>query len=444
MKAINLIRPLFTLLAVVIFSCSSGGDSGGNGDGNGNGNGNSQITSITVQSSATDILVGESITFTVMGNDGTNVTSSATLKVNNITIPSSTYTAYEDGTLSITASYNGLTSPAVQVTVAYDVLTSITLSTNASTYYVGDTIEFSVVGDNTQDLSSMAEISVNGSPIAGDSYTVNSEGTLDVVATYDSFTSNSLEINVIPAPLRYNRNVLIEDYTGTWCGWCPRVSYGIELVEQQTNQAVIVAIHRGSTSSSSGTYDPYNYPAGALENLINLGGYPTAMLNRMTEWNYPEPSNVDQAVNLTGDDADIGIAMSPSLSGNTMNIDVNVKFGEDYSSQNLKLVVYVLEDRLYFNQANYTSYYNGQDPIPNFEHNHVLRGVLTNILGDAIPNSETNIEDVYTTSFSADVSSFDIENSSNINVVAFVVGSDNATINSRSANFGENQNFEVN
>ena len=131
-----------------------------------------------------------------MGNDGTNVTSSATIKVNGITIPTTSYTAFQEGTLSVTASYSGLTSPAVQVSVEYDVLTNITLSSSSSTYYVGDTIEFTVTGDNSQNLSSMAEISVNGTPITGNTYTVNSEGNLDVSATYDSFTSNSLQLNV--------------------------------------------------------------------------------------------------------------------------------------------------------------------------------------------------------------------------------------------------------
>ena len=377
-----------------------------------------------------------------MGNDGTNVTSSATIKVNGITIPTTSYTAFQEGTLSVTASYSGLTSPAVQVSVEYDVLTNITLSSSSSTYYVGDTIEFTVTGDNSQNLSSMAEISVNGTPITGNTYTVNSEGNLDVSATYDSFTSNSLQLNVFAAPLRFKKNVLVEDYTGTWCGQCPRVAYGIELVEQQTDQAVIVAIHRGSTSSSSSTYDPYNYPAGALENMINLSGYPTAMLNRTTEWNYPEPSNVNQVVNLTGNQAELGLAIAPTFTGNTMNIDVNVKFGEDYSSSSLKLVVYILEDGLFFNQVNYTSYYGGASVLTNFEHNHVLRGVLTNILGDAIPANETGTESIYTRTFSVDVPT-NVSNSSNISVVAFVVDDSNATLNSREANFGENQNFEA-
>lgn len=423
---------------MVIFSCSSGGSS--DGDGNGNGNGNNQITSITIQSSASAILVGETVSFTVTGNDGSNLTANATIKVDGITIPGTSYTAYQASTLNVTASYSGLTSPAIQVNVDYAELTGITISAASSTYYIGDTIEFTVMGDNSQNLSSDAQISVDGTPISGNTFNATAEGNISVTASYDTFTSNTLDITIAPAPLRFKKNVLVEDYTGTWCGWCPRVAYGIELVEQQTDQAVIVAIHRGN--SSGAYYDPFNYPAEALEDMINLGGYPTAMLNRTTEWTYPEPSNVNQVVNLTGDQAELGLAITPTLSGNTMNIDVNVKFGEDYSSSNLKLVVYILEDGLIQDQVNYTSYYGGGSTLVNFEHDHVLRGVLTNILGDAIPSNQTGAEDVYTMSFSTTVPS-SVSNSSNISVVAFVVDSSNATINSREAYFGVNQNFEA-
>ena len=150
----------------------------------------------------------------------------------------------------------------------------------------------------------------------------------------------------------------------------------------------MVAIHRGSTNPSNSSYDPYNFSAGVLEDLIGLQGYPTGMLNRTTEWIYPEPNNVSQVVNLASGQADVGLALTPTLNGNTMNIDVNVKVGGQFSASNAKLVVYVLEDGLELNQTNYTSYYGGGNVIPNFEHNHVLRASLTNLLGDQIPASE--------------------------------------------------------
>jgi len=85
----------------------------------------------------------------------------------------------------------------------------------------------------------------------------------------------------IPITGKFTKNVLIEDYTGTWCQFCPRVIYGIQKVEAENLKAFPVAIHRGSNGS-----DPYHFAAATdLENSIGLTGYPTAMLNRKTNWN---------------------------------------------------------------------------------------------------------------------------------------------------------------
>lgn len=317
-------------------------------------------------------------------------------------------------------------------------LTSISISADATTVYVGETVRFTVTGNDGSDLSSLADITVAGTALTGNSYVSTVAGTFNAVASYNTFT-NSTSITVETPPIVFNKNVLIEDYTGTWCGYCPRVSYGIERVRQGTDQAVVVAIHR-----QGGSYDPYHYAAaGPLLNLIDLAGYPTAMLNRTTEWTYPEPLNSNQAILLTGDDAELGLALNSTITGSNMSIDVDVKFGEDYSSSNLKLVVYILEDGLIYNQTNYTTYYGGTATIADFEHNDVLRAHLTDLLGDAIPSAETTKESVYTATFNAAIPA-SVSDSSNIRVVAFVVDDNDAALNARAAEFGDDQAFEEN
>ena len=320
-------------------------------------------------------------------------------------------------------------------------ITSISIVASPTSALVGETITFTVSANTGANLTSQSEISVDGNAISGNTFAATAEGTYSIVATYEALTSNTVDLIINIPPLRFNKNVLIEDYTGAWCGYCPRVSFGIERVEDATDQAVPVAIHRGNASGSN--VDPYNFPAAVLENMIGLTGYPTAMLNRTTEWNYPEPLNTNQVINLTGGDAEIGLAMNSTLSGSNMSIEVNVKFGEDYSASDLKLVVYVLEDGLIYNQTNYTSYYGGGSVIVDFQHDHVLRSCLTDLLGDDIPSAETTDENVYTRTFDVPVPS-NVSNSSNINVVAFVVGSDNTALNARAANFGDDQAFEEN
>jgi thiol-disulfide isomerase/thioredoxin len=316
------------------------------------------------------------------------------------------------------------------------------LSSNSQSYFLGDLVEFSVIGNDGIDLTDQSTISIVGdSDLSSNIYATSAEGMFSFVATYQDFTSAVYDINVLPAPTRFNQNVLIEDYTGTWCGYCPRVSHAIDLVNQQTSEAVVVAIHRGSTDPNNSSYDPYNFSAGSLEDLINLQGYPTAMLNRTTEWNYPEPNNVNQVIDLTSEPADVGLAISPSLDGFEMSIDVNVKFGGQFSDSEAKLVLYVLEDGLLFDQSNSTSYYGGSTVISNFEHNHVLRASLSNLMGDQIPATEYSEDNVYELNYTSAIPS-NISVNENMTLVAFVTNEYNAALNVRVANFGETQIFE--
>jgi hypothetical protein len=242
-----------------------------------------------------------------------------------------------------------------------------------------------------------------------------------------------------PVSGQFQKRVLIEDYTGTWCGWCPRVAYGIGKVYEQTTKAVAVAIHQKSGSS-----DPYDYPAASpLVSQINLQGYPTGMLNRTVTWNYPENSNTGQVKNLILNNVGLGLAMKSTVSGGNINLDVKIKFASDYTG--LKLVVYVLEDNLYYNQTNYTSNLYGSgtvSPLVSFKHDRVLRANLTNVLGDAITETTASGQTI-TKNFSVPVPA-NISNVANMNFVAFVIGTDKKAINVRAAASGEDQLFEQN
>ena len=238
-----------------------------------------------------------------------------------------------------------------------------------------------------------------------------------------------------PISGNFKKRVLIEDYTGTWCGNCTRVSHAIEEVKLQTDKAVTVAIHNGN--------DPYHFDGIApLKNLIlpnSQLALPVSRLNRMTVWTFPEVTNIQQAIDLTGNNTTLGLALNSTVTNGTINLDVNMKFIQNYTD--LKLVVYLLEDKLIYNQRNYTNYYNGENPIVNYEHNHVLRSSLTNILGDVVTG--TSEGSTVTKSFSLPIPA-NIANSANISFAAFLVGSDNKVLNARASLANENQSFEVN
>ena len=107
------------------------------------------------------------------------------------------------------------------------------------------------------------------------------------------------------------------------------------------------------------------------------------------------------------------------------------------------MVVYLLEDNLNYFQVNYTSsYYGGIDPIPNYDHDNVVRSTVTNIMGDAMGTSFA-AGTTFERSFSITVPA-NVENSANVRFVAFVVGDDNKAINARSADINQSQPLEQN
>ena len=67
------------------------------------------------------------------------------------------------------------------------------------------------------------------------------------------------------------RSTVMEEYTGTWCGWCPRGAVGIEALTSDFGNAFIgIAIHRN---------DPMEIPEYASI-LEKVEGFPSCTLNR--------------------------------------------------------------------------------------------------------------------------------------------------------------------
>lgn len=319
---------------------------------------------------------------------------------------------------------------------------SISLTADSSVKIIGSTMTFTVKSNEGQDLTADAEFYVDNVKIEGNTYTSDVVGTHVVTATYYSVTSSPLTITFHDgSEINFRKKMLIEDYTGTWCGFCPRVAWAIELVHQQTDDAIAVAIHGPSSDPSNAGYDPYNFDAKVLTDLLNFSGYPQGYLNRMTRWKALQPNNINQAIALTqGENPKMGLAITSTVEGGNINMDVNVQFGKDFGNK-LRLVVYVVENGLIYEQHNYTDYYDGVDVIEDFEHNHVLKACLTQLLGDDIDGAQTKLAQTYTRNFAVAVPA-NIANADNIEFIAFVVDENNNVVNVRKAHPGETQEFE--
>lgn len=137
MKIKNFAKIFLFVAIATVFSCSSSSDSDG-GDDNGN-----TITSIVITASEQFVDFGNEITFIVKTNQGTDVTSEATILVNNVGISGNAFTADATGQYDITAQYENLTSDAITVTIL-PVIVSIEIQAE-ETYNIGERIDFQVL-----------------------------------------------------------------------------------------------------------------------------------------------------------------------------------------------------------------------------------------------------------------------------------------------------------
>nr|WP_321231849.1 Omp28-related outer membrane protein [uncultured Psychroserpens sp.] len=432
MKIKNFTKIFLFVAVAALFSCSSSSD-GGNGDGDGDGGG---LTSITITASAQFVDFGSTVTFTVKTNEGTDVTSEATILVNNESINGSSFTATETGEYAIKATYQDLTSSAINVNIL-PVIVSIEIQSDQTTYNIGDRIEFQVMAidndGNSTNVTSAANVFVDGSEsFSGANVIPGTTGTIDAYGTFNEFTSETKTVTIednATTPSMYDKRALIEDYTGTWCGWCPRVSYGIELVKEASNKVAVVAVHSGDAMATS--------YGNTLIGTFNPGGsYPTAIVNRSAEWTYPEPNNVNQVTSGAQGMISTGVAITTAMKGNNLSFMVSAGFGQDLTGA--KLVVLLLENGLTADQENYTDYYGGVDVLEDFVHDHVLRYAFTSPLGDAVTATAGN---TYRMKMDYTIPTNVVSIAANAELVAMVVNSNNELINVNMVRAGEKADF---
>ena len=381
--------------------------------------------------------VGETAIFSVVDDEDNNITSESTILVDGVAISGSTFTPADAGNFEIKATYLSVNSNVIDITVNAPVtLSSVDVTLSSTAIFIGDILTLAATAvytdDSTVDITSETEFYVDDVLISGNEYIGVQLGTIEVKAVFESTTSSVFQVEVVDPsnlPASFSKKAVVEDFTGTWCGYCPRVSYAASLVEAQTDKFFVVGVHNGDQMA--------NGFGNALENMYNITGFPTAYIDRANTWTYPEPNNVSQALNAAQGTVDVGLAIETSLTGS--NLDITISQGFLQNMTNVKLLVFVLEDGIIADQSNYTSYYGGASTILNFEHNGVLRYVATDIMGD----TTTSTIGIHEQSFSVNLSSQGVQDPTKTGVLAMLVD-DSARVlyNAQYVISGQTQDFD--
>lgn len=324
-------------------------------------------------------------------------------------------------------------------TTAAVVAETISLKASALQVATSDTVTLTVTSSTSGNVTGQSIIYVNGLAITSNSFVFSTEGTYAVYAKKGTLATAVITIVssklTIPPPSNtsasYVHRVLVEEYSGTWCGNCPQILYGVDLLKQETTKAIVVGIHLFGG-------DPFISNAGnTLANKRSVNGVPTGRINRTADWTTPQYNYVKQVTNMLENASPVGIAINSSVTSGTLHATVKVSYGGAVGA-GTKLSVFIVEDNLVYSQRNYYSnLYGGAGVINNFKYDGVLRDIITSVDGDAIANSGSDI----TRNFSINVPS-NVSNVSKTKLVAFITDANGKAINVVEAPIGANKDYE--
>lgn len=211
------------------------------------------------------------------------------------------------------------------------------------------------------------------------------------------------------------QKVVIEEFTGAWCGYCPDGALILEDILTQQPNAIGVSIHNGDAM--------YNSTGGLIESFFNPA-FPQAVFNRngaaISRGSWAGAANTallgNPVVTVSIDSA----GYNPT--SRTLKVKVKAHFLRDTTGM-LRLNVFLTEDDVTgtgtgYNQVNYYNgtsghpYQGAGNPIVGFVHNHVFRDALGTAWGlnGSLPDSVFAGED-YTYTFTrtfASTSTWDI------------------------------------
>jgi len=197
------------------------------------------------------------------------------------------------------------------------------------------------------------------------------------------------------------KNVLFEEGTGTWCGWCPRGAVAMNyMYTTYPTQFIGVAVHNSSS-------DPMRVTA--YDTATGLTGFPGMNVDRVVK-----NSGVSQSLMVSNYNqrkilpTPVNLDASGSVVGSAVTINVSATFRTKFTAANFRLGVIISEDGVHGTAAGYnqTNYYaaNANGPMGGFEslanpvpaaqmtYDHVGRALLGGYAGQtgSVPTTITD------------------------------------------------------
>ncbi len=149
------------------------------------------------------------------------------------------------------------------------------------------------------------------------------------------------------------RKAVMEEFTGTWCGWCPRGLVAMEKMKEMfPHDFIAVSVHAGDEMDDL-TYQQISYTA----------GFPSALLNRLGLIDPYYGTGEDATSDVSDDirslltipcEALIGISSDLNDDKSSVNVTATMKFTMPAEGRNYRLAYVLTEDGITgYDQINY-------------------------------------------------------------------------------------------
>ncbi len=283
-----------------------------------------------------------------------------------------------DNPLSVDVNNNGSTT-----------ITSLDISWNDGTNNYSESFSVNIAPGATQTINHSTQISYSSIEEKNITVTIDS-----VNGGADGDSANNSQILPFNTMTQSGtKAVLIEESTGTWCGWCPRGTVGLEyMATTYPNSVVAVAVHNADPMTVS-AYDS------GLVGVIG-SGWPNSGVDRKLNGVDPGQSSLQSAYNTQiAELVPVDLMTSATQVGNDLTITAQANFYTNFSAANLRFGVIITEDGVTgtgdgtnanqqdYDQVNYYSggsngpmggYENLSDPVPATQmvYDHVGRALL--------------------------------------------------------------------
>ena len=227
------------------------------------------------------------------------------------------------------------------------------------------------------------------------------------------------------APTTFKQKLLMEMYSTAGCATCPDAELKYRnYAAQYPDRVYGVCVHTSDAMSSP----QYSF----LNSLFNITVFSSGSFNRLpyngnvvlpkTAW--ASSGSVASSLNKI---AKCGLKISTALNGTILSGTATAGFNQSLTGS-YYMTIYLIEDSVTgtgsgYNQTNYynaistSPFYQMGNPIIGYNHNTVLRSVLTPAIGTPIASAYIHSGGTFSKSFTIDVSSYD---KPQLTVVAFI------------------------